>query len=135
MHGFLQAQGGLPVSVAIQHAELRGLVRPRRRTGRGGGEHRAAVGLQARRRQFCLVPGVATGAVHADSDMLGAGELAGESAHPGGDRSWRRRPVKQQEVAPMERGVGGRPDDLVVGAPFDHAALQSEQRQIGPVTQ
>jgi hypothetical protein len=57
MHGFLQLQGSLPVSVAVQLAELGDLVRPRWRRSRGGGENRAAVGLQARRRQFCPVPG------------------------------------------------------------------------------
>jgi hypothetical protein len=133
--GFLQAQGGLPVSVAVQHAELGDLVRPRWRRGRGGGEHRAAVGLQARRRQFCLVPGAATGALHAEGNVLGTGELAGERAHPGGDRAWRRRPVQQQEVSPVERGIRGGADDLVAGALLDHAALQLEQQQVCPVTQ
>src|SRR5262249_7175436 len=134
MHGFLQIQGSLPVSVALQGTELGDLIRARRRRGHGGGEHRTAVGLQARPRQFCLVPRVATGAVDADSHMLGAGELAGERVCPGGDRSWRGRSVKQQEVPPIERGIGGGAGDLVAGALLNYAAPQTPQHHNRAVT-
>ena len=131
----LQFQRSLPISVALQDAELSDLVRARRRSGHGGRKHRAAVGFQARRRQLCLVSRITSGTVHADSDVLSGGELAGERGRPRGDRAWRGRPVEQHEVSPMEGGVDGGADDLVADALLDHTALQPEQHQIRPVTQ
>jgi hypothetical protein len=135
MHGLMQTPRSLPVSFAPQHAEPGDLVRARRRSGRGGGEHRAAIGLQALSGQFCLVPGVATGAVHADGDALGAGKLAAgllvyEESVPGaGGRS------SSKKLPQWKVGLAGGADDLVADALLDHAALQPEQHQILPVTQ